>query len=73
MIRLLLWQFSKPVLCANLLAWPLAALAMRAWLASFVYRIDLPVWLFLAASMLALVIALATVSLHSLAVHARNP
>ncbi|MBB4633162.1 FtsX-like permease family protein [Sphingosinicella soli] len=39
-VRLLVWQFSKPVLLANLIAWPLAIWAMTRWLESFPYRID---------------------------------
>jgi putative ABC transport system permease protein len=39
-VRLLLWQFSRPVLLANLLAWPIAIWAMLRWLERFAYRID---------------------------------
>ncbi len=49
-VRLLLWQFTKPVLWANLIAWPLAFWAMDHWLRGFAYRVDLPLWLFLAAA-----------------------
>jgi putative ABC transport system permease protein len=31
-VRLLVWQFSKPVVLANLIAWPVAWWAMREWL-----------------------------------------
>ena len=31
-VRLLAWQFSKPVIIANLIAWPVAWWAMRYWL-----------------------------------------
>ena len=64
-VRLLLWQFTKPVLWANLIAWPLAFWAMDHWLHGFAYRVDLPPWLFLAASALAVLIAWATVSTHA--------
>jgi putative ABC transport system permease protein len=71
-VRLLLWQFSKPVAWAVLLAWPLAAYVMGRWLAGFAYHIDLPLWLFPAAAIAALLIALATVSIQSVLVaHAR--
>jgi putative ABC transport system permease protein len=72
-LRLLLWQFARPVVWANLIAWPLAAWAMHNWLAGFAYRIDLPLWLFPVASLLALAIALATVGLHALRVAAARP
>src|SRR3546814_19316070 len=31
-LRLLAWQFSTPVIVANLIAWPVAWWVMRAWL-----------------------------------------
>jgi putative ABC transport system permease protein len=72
-LRLLLWQFSRPVVLANLIAWPLAGWAMQSWLDGFAYRIDLPLWLFPAAALLALGIALLTVSAHSLRVARARP
>jgi putative ABC transport system permease protein len=64
-VRLLVWQFTQPVLWANLIAWPLAWWAMRRWLDGFAYRVDLPAWLFLASSAAAVAIAWLTVSIHS--------
>ena len=40
-VRLLAWQFSKPVILANLIAWPVAWWAMRDWLNTFDARIAL--------------------------------
>jgi putative ABC transport system permease protein len=60
-VGLLLWQFSRPVLWANLIAWPLAFWLMQRWLSGFAYRIDMPLWPFAAASALALIVALSTV------------
>ncbi len=40
-VRLLVWQFSKPVVLANLIAWPVAWWAMRDWLNTFDARIAL--------------------------------
>jgi putative ABC transport system permease protein len=71
--RLLLWQYAKPVLWANLIAWPVAALLMRRWLQGFAYRIDLEPWLFLVSTALALGIALLTVSAHSILVARAKP
>lgn len=39
-VGMLLWQFSKPVLLANVIAWPVAAWAMLRWLQRFPYQID---------------------------------
>lgn len=71
--RLLLRQFAKPVLWANLIAWPVTAYAMQRWLQGFAYHVDLPLWLFPAAAALALLIALLTVSTHSILVARAQP
>ena len=73
LVRLLLWQFTKPVLWANLVAWPLAFWAMDHWLKGFAYRVDLPPWLFLIASTAAVMIAWATVSTHAWLVARAKP
>jgi putative ABC transport system permease protein len=65
-VKLLVRQFLRPVLLANLLAWPLAFLAMRVWLAGFDDRIVLSPLFFLAATALALTLALLTVLVQSL-------
>lgn len=72
-VRLLLWQFTKPVLWANLIAWPLAFWAMDHWLRGFAYGVDLPLWLFIAAAGAAVMIALLTVSAHALLVARAKP
>jgi putative ABC transport system permease protein len=72
-LRLLLWQFSKPVIWANLLAWPVAGWAMQRWLDGFAYHIDLPLWVFPAAAVATLLIALGTVAAHSLRVSRAKP
>ncbi len=65
-VKLLVWQFSKPVITANLVAWPIAAWVMHDWLESFQYRISLDPLLFLQAGLLALSIAWLTVGGHAL-------
>lgn len=60
-VRLLVGQFLRPVLIANLLAWPLAFAAMRSWLAGFDDRIALSPLYFLGASSVAVGIAVLTV------------
>ena len=60
-LRLLVSQFLRPVVLANLLAWPLAFFAMRSWLSSFDQRIGLTPLYFVAATLLTLAIALATI------------
>lgn len=72
-LRLLLWQFARPVLWANLITWPLAAWLMTRWLETFAYHIDLPLWLFPATGVATLTIALLTVSVHSILVARAKP
>ncbi len=72
-LRLLLWQFSKPVLWANLIAWPLAGWVLQSWLNEFAYHIDLPLWLFPATMLATVLIALATVSAHAVQVARAKP
>jgi len=73
--RLLVWQFSKPVLLANLIAWPVAIWAMLQWLEEFAYRVDglilLP--LCLGAGVTALLIAWLTVGGNAARVARENP
>lgn len=73
LVRLMVWQFSKPVLFANLLAWPVAWMITSAWLEGFAYRIDLTIVPFAAASVLAFLIAALTVSYHAMRVSGTNP
>jgi putative ABC transport system permease protein len=72
-VRLLAWQFSRPVIIANLIAWPAAWWIMRDWLNGFDLRIDLGPTPFLIAGIVALVIAIGTVAGHALRVARTNP
>ena len=57
MIALLLASFSRPVLVANLVAWPAGYFAARAYLNQFSGSIDLTPWPFVASLVVTLVIA----------------
>ena len=72
-VQLLVWQFSRPVLIANLIAWPVAWWVMRSWLNGFDARITLGPAPFLAAGLLALLIAIATIGSHAYRVARANP
>lgn len=72
-LRLLLWQFAKPVLWANLIAWPAAGYLMHHWLQGFTHHLGLDPLIFAGASTVALVIALATVAGHALLVARAHP
>jgi putative ABC transport system permease protein len=72
-VALLSRHFIRLVLLANLLAWPLAWLAMRRWLQDYAYRVSLSWWVFLAAGIAALAIALVTVSILAVKAAMNNP
>jgi putative ABC transport system permease protein len=72
-VRLLVWQFSRPVIIANVIAWPIAWWLMRDWLNGFDQRIPLTPVPFLIAAAIALGIAIATVVGHAVKVARANP
>jgi putative ABC transport system permease protein len=72
-VRMLLWQFTRPVLWANLIAWPAGYLIMNRWLQGFAYRIELAGWMFVLAGGVAVSIAWLTVSVHAFAVARARP
>lgn len=72
-VRLLVWQFSKPVLIANLIACPVAWYIMQDWLSGYAYRIDLTILPFALSGFSALLIAWMTVSLQAWRVASTNP
>lgn len=60
-VTLLVGQFTRVVVVAVLIAWPIAWLTMETWLRDFAYRIRLGVGVFLLSGVLALLIAWLTV------------
>ncbi len=72
-VRLLAWQFAKPIIIANLIAWPIAWWLMRDWLNGFDTRMDLGFVPFLLAGVVALTIAIATIASHAIKVARANP
>ena len=72
-VRLRVWQFSRPILIANIIAWPIAWWMMRDWLNGFDQRIPLTPIPFVAAAAVALGIAIATVVGHAVKVARANP
>jgi len=62
---LLLKSFTRRIVLASLLAWPVAWLLLREWLAGFAYRVALNAWTFVAASLVSIAVALLTVSWQS--------
>src|SRR3954451_3190480 len=72
-VQLLVWQFSRPVIIANVIAWPVAWWMMRDWLNGFDQRISLTPVPFVLAAAIALGIAVATVVGHAVKVARANP
>ena len=72
-VRMLSKDFIKLVLLSILIASPLAWLAMHKWLQGFAYRIDISLWVFIIAGLIALVIAVLTVSIQTIRSATANP
>ena len=72
-LKLLIGQFLRPVLLANVVAWPLAYLALKGWLSGFDQHIGLNPLYFLGATAMALVIAGLTVAGQALHVARAEP
>lgn len=71
--RLLSKDFLKLVMVAFVIATPIAWWAMKQWLQAFAYRINISWWMFALAGTVALVIALATVSVQAVKAAVANP
>jgi hypothetical protein len=72
-VSLLLWDFSKPVAAANLIAWPLGFLAMQMYLRLFVQRMTLTVWPFVLSLVVTVLIAWFAVGIHTFRAARRKP
>ena len=66
-------DFLKLVLIANGIAFPLAWWAAHEWLQEFAYHIEVRWWIFVGAGMIALLIALLTVSFQAIRAAIANP
>ena len=65
-VLLLSKDLLKPVLLGTIIAIPAGYFLMQNWLENFAYRTTIHWWLFLAAAMIAVVIALITVSVQAI-------
>jgi putative ABC transport system permease protein len=72
-VMLLSKDFIKWALISNIIAWPIAYYAMNKWLTGFAYRIDIAISPFLLSGVLALIIAMVTVSFQSIKAARANP
>jgi ABC-type antimicrobial peptide transport system permease subunit len=69
----LLRDFTKWVLIANVIAWPIGYYAMKQWLKNFAYQTDFDWNIFLLSGVITLLIAVTTVGFKSLRVATANP
>jgi ABC-type antimicrobial peptide transport system permease subunit len=72
-IALVSKDFIKLVCIAIVIATPISFLVMNSWIQNFAYRIDISWWMFVAAGLVALLIAFITVSFQSIKAALANP
>jgi ABC-type antimicrobial peptide transport system permease subunit len=72
-VRMLSKDFLILVLIATIIAFPVAWWAMYKWLNDFEYRVDIGWWVFVVAGVVALLIALLTISFQSIKAAIANP
>jgi putative ABC transport system permease protein len=67
------WQFTRPVIWAAVIAWPVSAYVMSKWLDGYAYHIELTPVPFVVATAAAVLLAVLTVGLHSFSVARVKP
>ena len=72
-VLLLSKDFSKLVILANIVAWPIAWYGMNKWLLNFAYRTEIGYEVFIFSGLIALIIALITVSFRTIKAANSNP
>ena len=61
LVYILVREFTKWILVANLISWPIAYFTLKAWLRNFAYRTPISLWLFALTGVLTLGVAVLTV------------
>lgn len=72
-VRMLSKDFLKLVFIAAVIAFPVAWWAMHNWLVDFAYRVDIGWWVFVVAGVVAVLIALITISFQAIKAALANP
>lgn len=72
-VGLLSTEIIVLVVIANAIAWPIAWYFMDQWLSGFAYRIEINIWLYLLAAVVAVLLALITVGTQTIRAAMRNP
>ncbi len=73
LVYLLSKEFLLKVITANTIAWPAAYFLMVHWLRDFAYRIDISLEIFIFSTLIAIAIALLTVSYQTIKAATANP
>lgn len=73
LVSLLNREFVLLAVVGNLIAWPLAYYAANQWMADFAYRIDFPIWPFIAGIVMLTGIVVATASVQAVRASLANP
>jgi putative ABC transport system permease protein len=72
-VNLLSTQFIKPVIIANLIAWPVSWMLMNSWLNDYAYRTGISWWIFIVVALIGLALTLFTISFQSVRSAIANP
>ncbi len=73
LVQLLTTDYLKPVLIGFVAAVPVAWLAVNRWLEQFAFRVEPDWWVFAAAGLLSIILALVTVCFHVMKTALTNP
>lgn len=73
LVTLLSTNFAKLIFIAFLIATPIVWFGMNKWLASFAYHESIPIWIFLAGGIVAVIVAMLTISYQAIKAAIANP
>lgn len=66
-------EYLRWILLSNIIAWPIAYFFINRWLDSFAYRINVSIFTFIATGVIALIVAMITVSSYTVKAANSNP
>jgi len=72
-VTMLVMEFARCIVIANIFAWPIAYFVMNDWLEDYAFKISLSLWPFVWAAILALAIGVLTVIYQALKAAEMNP
>lgn len=72
-VLMLTKEFTKWVVIANIIAWPITYYLMNGWLQRYPYRIELSIWVFIISGFIAFLVAVLTIIFQAYSSARRNP